>query len=248
MKFCKKCSIEKSSGEFYKGRAKCKACISNEAREYREANKEAIGRRKIQYRENNKEKVKASKKRYYEENKERILLKQKAYYEETREDRCETRKRWYENNKEENLAYQKRWREENYETYIAKCKKWRQENLHARRDRYHRIKQEPEFKASQAMRTVLSNFLRNIGATREGRTNEMLGYSYEEFKSHIEKQFVKGMSWDNRDEWHIDHIIPVIEHIRDGESDPKVVNALTNLRPIWSGINLSKGESMTHLI
>gem|GEM_PF-4500409 len=37
----------------------------------------------------------------------------------------------------------------------------------------------------------------------------ILGCSFDEFKSHIEKQFLEGMSWGNRDKWHIDHILPV---------------------------------------
>lgn len=52
--------------------------------------------------------------------------------------------------------------------------------------------------------------------------------------------FEPGMSWDNRGEWHIDHIKPVCIFIREGETDPAVINALSNLRPLWAEENLSR--------
>ena len=40
------------------------------------------------------------------------------------------------------------------------------------------------------------------------------------------------MSWANYGEWHIDHIFGVINF--DKETPLHVVNALSNLRPMWS--------------
>lgn len=37
----------------------------------------------------------------------------------------------------------------------------------------------------------------------------VLDYTAHELKKHIEDQFVGGMGWDNRGEWHIDHIKPL---------------------------------------
>lgn len=48
------------------------------------------------------------------------------------------------------------------------------------------------------------------------------------------------MSWDNRGEWHIDHIVPVAVMVRDGITDPAIINALTNLQPLWAKDNLAK--------
>jgi hypothetical protein len=36
-----------------------------------------------------------------------------------------------------------------------------------------------------------------------------LGCNIEEFKKHIEAQFVENMTWDNHGEWHIDKLIPL---------------------------------------
>ena len=40
-------------------------------------------------------------------------------------------------------------------------------------------------------------------------STEYLGCNMELFNEHIEQQFTEGMSWENYDEWHIDHKIPL---------------------------------------
>lgn len=45
------------------------------------------------------------------------------------------------------------------------------------------------------------------------------------------------MTWDNT---HIDHIIPVKAFVENGITDPRVVNHLSNLRPMLASENLSK--------
>ncbi|AVH85447.1 hypothetical protein Rostov1_00057 [Vibrio phage Rostov-1] len=50
------------------------------------------------------------------------------------------------------------------------------------------------------------------------------------------------MSWDNWGEWHIDHIKPVAQFKREGITDPKIINALSNLQPLWAEENLKKSD------
>jgi len=64
MKTCIKCGIKKDETEFYKGRNKCKECIKEYKKEYRQKNKERIK----EYYQKNKECIKE----YYQKNKERI--------------------------------------------------------------------------------------------------------------------------------------------------------------------------------
>jgi len=67
---------------------------------------------------------------------------------------------------------------------------------------------------------------------------------------HIERQFTKGMSWDNIDKWHIDHIVPVSSFKFETPDDPdfKACWALTNLRPLWAKENQTKHKRRFHLL
>lgn len=70
-----------------------------------------------------------------------------------------------------------------------------------------------------------------------------IGYSNEEFISHIESTFLDGMSWENRSKWHIDHIKPVSDFIKDGNLDITEINKLTNLRALWVKDNLTRRKT-----
>ena len=89
-------------------------------------------------------------------------------------------------------------------------------------------------------RRKLSNWINNncrrYSGTRESWIKH-IGCTKEEFKAHIESQFVEGMSWDNWtvDGWHLDHIIPLS---KGG------TNHYTNLQPLWAKDNLSKSNKI----
>lgn len=68
----------------------------------------------------------------------------------------------------------------------------------------------------------------------------VLGYTPDKLRQRIEYQFQPGMSWDNRSDWHIDHIKPVKAFLDQGVTDPSIINALCNLRPVWARENLVK--------
>ena len=80
--------------------------------------------------------------------------------------------------------------------------------------------------------------MKRLNTKKSAKTIEILGYSAEELKIHLESLFKEGMTWDNYGEWHIDHIKPVSKF--DENVDVKEVNALENLQPLWAEENLSK--------
>lgn len=57
-----------------------------------------------------------------------------------------------------------------------------------------------------------------------------------------------GMTWENRREWHIDHIRPVADFLRCGITDMSVINALSNIQVLWKFDNESKGDKMNHTV
>jgi len=86
---------------------------------------------------------------------------------------------------------------------------------------------------------------------KEGRSwRDLVPYSLDDLMRHIERQFLGGMSWDNRGEWHIDHIVPVASFTFSSPDDAefKAAWALTSLRPMWARENQRKSAKRTHLI
>jgi hypothetical protein len=88
--------------------------------------------------------------------------------------------------------------------------------------------------------------LRQVGAIKTSPTFEQLGYSVEEFVTHIERQFCHGMGWHNMSEWQIDHIVPVSE--AKEEADVVALNQLSNLRPMWAHENNRKKNKRLSLL
>jgi len=84
------------------------------------------------------------------------------------------------------------------------------------------------------------------------RWESLVGYTLADLMRHLERQFTKGMSWDNygRNGWHIDHILPVsgFSFASPSDSDFRACWSLTNLRPLWEPNNISKGAKRLLLI
>jgi len=103
-------------------------------------------------------------------------------------------------------------------------------------------------------------FQTKFSAAVKGKGNRkviehLLGYSIVAFRIHMEKQFLKGMSWDNyagnchyltkKKTWHIDHIVPKSTFSIE---DVRLCYAFSNLRPLWSKDNVFKSNKRTHLL
>ena len=96
------------------------------------------------------------------------------------------------------------------------------------------------FAIKHRLRTLVRNSFRKKGYNRfESRTEEIVGISYNEFKVYMESKFVNGMSWENRGEWHIDHIIPL--SAAKSQEELIALSHYTNLQPLWAMDNLKKG-------
>lgn len=80
------------------------------------------------------------------------------------------------------------------------------------------------------------------GRPKEKAAQELLGYTHQQLRAHIESLWTPGMSWENygRKGWHIDHIRPLSSFPID--VDLAFANSLENLRPLWWRDNLSKGS------
>ena len=88
------------------------------------------------------------------------------------------------------------------------------------------------------------------GGKQRRRWEALVGYSTDDLKAHLERQFVKGMSWENMGKWHIDHIVPLSSFQFAGPDDPefRAAWALTNLRPLCASENIKKHSLRTLLL
>ena len=238
-KVCSKCNIEKELSNFRKRkdskdgfRTECKQCSYLVWKKYRD---------------NNDEKIKDQKRKEYVDNREKILLKVKNYREENIDvirikdnDRSKKRyqkdpnrsKIYYEKNKENILTYKKEWSEKN------------KEKVKVKRNLYHslRLKNDVIFRLKCVMRSRLLSFLKTRNITKKDKTFDIVGCSPEFLKEHLEKQFISGMTWDNRSEWHIDHIIPLSS--AKTEDELYKLCYYENLQPLWAEDNLKKSNKI----
>lgn len=90
-----------------------------------------------------------------------------------------------------------------------------------------------------------------VKAKSGGRSwRETIGYTVDDLLSHLEKQFLPGMSWSNIGLWEIDHIVPSSSfHYETVDSEEfRSCWALSNLRPMWREDNRKKKDKRTHLL
>lgn len=80
---------------------------------------------------------------------------------------------------------------------------------------------------------------------------QRLPYTEQEFIQHIESLWLDGMDWLNygngKDCWSVDHKVPVSHFIKTGETDIAVINALSNLQPLWHSDNMKKRDSLEYV-
>lgn len=145
----------------------------------------------------------------------------------------------------------------------ANYRAWRLRNLEKARKsnrdcQTRRHAADPE-RVRKIKRDYMKNPLRRIGTqvykilrqAKGGRScQELVGYTEAELRAHLERQFLKGMSWANFGEWHIDHIVPLSSFTITGPDDPEIKRAwgLPNLRPLWAIDNIRKGAKRETLL
>jgi hypothetical protein len=262
MKLCKKCNTSKEFSAFSKKKANkdglnnwCKECnkeylrnyylenkelYSNRSREYYELNSNTIKENSKNWRESNIEYTKEYHKKYYLENKEELLEYKKDHYLNNKDIYLDNSKKWKGENKEFYLKCLKQWRGENKEYSSDYSKKWFNDNPDKRKEYYENLRlNNPHI---IAWRTVLKNAIKRINTKKINSTIEMLGYSSNDLKIHLESLFKDGMSWENWGDWHVDHKIPVSKF--DKETPMSIVNSLDNLQPLWALDNLSKSNKI----
>lgn len=186
---------------------------------------------KADYYRANRERIAEYKARYQQENRATITIKSRQYVEANREKVSARLTKYRENNREKLSAVNKDYYTKNRESIRAKAKEYRKR----------RRAQDAEFDIVCRLRTRLYQALRAASESKKSkRTFVLVGCSPADLVKHLESLFLPGMSWDNRSEWHIDHIRPCASFdLKNPEEQAKCFH-YSNLQPLWARDNLVK--------
>jgi hypothetical protein len=221
IKECCKCNLIKNIIQFKKqtGSKDGYYCVCKECKKKYD----------IEYRRKNKEKIKEYQKIHYSTHKNQISEKNKEYS-LSNIDKIKTyQKKYRDSRKEINKIYNKKYRESN--------KTKRNDNDKKRKQNY------PLYKLTCNLRIMISKSFTRNGYCKKSKTAQILGCTFDEFKTYLESKFEPWMNWDNHGlyngtecyGWDIDHIIPLATAIT--EEDVIKLNHHTNLQPLCSKIN-----------
>ena len=167
------------------------------------------------------------------------------------------------NNPEKIKEWKRKWRLNNPTKVKEMKKKWNKNN--PTKDNKRKIrwaknnpeKQKEISRKSNRKRMLIpknrlnSNISRSIRSSLKSNKNgnhweNLVDYTLQNLLIHLEKQFKRGMNWENMGKWHIDHIIPISLWNFNSYNDREFKQcwALANLQPLWASENLFKGNNV----
>lgn len=241
LKACRKCGVEKPATleHFVKKlaglTARCRPCTREEKRQgwptiaekvnaARRANRSDVerARDRARYHNDPQRRIQQNKLRHLA-NPERKRMQDAASYRRNADKRKAKVREWSERNKDKKRTINREF----YRRKRAEC---------------------PTYRLRSSVSALIYHHLKHGKGGK--RTEEVLGYSIAALREHLERQFAKGMTWDNYGDWHVDHILPVASFQFESADDPefRACWALTNLRPLWATENIRKSDNRLHLI
>ena len=168
---------------------------------------------------------------------------------------------YYEKNKnrlnEIHREYQKT-RRKNSE-YIKKQKKYMKEynrrpeviaKNRIRRNKYNAIyRKSPLIRTIRSFSASIRLSLKSNNLSKNGRHwEDIVGYTSQQLREHLEKQFQPGMSWKNQGKngWVLDHIIPreFFKYQSTDDVEFRYCWSLNNLQPLWEIENKKKSDKL----
>lgn len=178
------------------------------------------------------------------DNPERWKATKAACREKRKERDRKLAKEWFAKNADKRLQYERNKYAKHKDAILQRNKEYRiknREKLNAQKRSYmkHRRKNNPMHIIQMRVRSRFANAMKRRGWSKDSPMQSIVGCSWHELSSHIESLFLPNMSWDNRDKWHIDHIVPL--RTATNEEDVKRLCHWKNLQPLWIEDNLRKG-------
>lgn len=252
---------------------KCTQCDSEKKKKAYAENPDKARKRALKWAAENQDKAKAKNKKWASENREHVREYNREYQREWREKNpdkvLEIKKKYESVNADKISESRKEWRKENLDLarrisrdsarrkYAEDPEKARARNRKRRaadpekNREYQRNSDKKRLSKPQGRLTasVKAGVIRGLkkGAKSGRKTFEILGYTPEDLRNHLDKLFLPGMSWENYGEWHIDHVIPLsaFNYETPDDIDFRRAWALSNLQPLWAFDNISKHAKIT---
>jgi hypothetical protein len=157
---------------------------------------------------------------------------------------------YYHNNQERMCKNGIKWRSEHRERHHFLTKKWAQEHpdevLAKRKRAGKKLRSTFSGRLKENIRTSIVMSLRR-GTKAKRKWEGIVGFTLDQLRSHLEKKFKIGMTWDNYGMyWHIDHIIPIAAFNFEcpDDIDFKRCWSLKNLQPLEAKVNIAKKDKV----
>ncbi len=120
------------------------------------------------------------------------------------------------------------------------------------RERTKKLRKIPKYSLDYKMSGAIYSALKKVKASKGGKSwKELVDYTPQDLKNHIESLFTEGMTWEKfcNGEIHLDHKIPKSWFKYESPNDPEFKKcwALENLQPLWAKDNLKKHNRFAHL-
>ncbi len=158
---------------------------------------------------------------------------------------------WRKNNPDRILGNRKAYYEKNKTEIIEKANEWRETNkerFRATSGRRSKVRRQTDFeyRLKCGLRGAMWSAIRRGKGRKSQKTLDMLGCSVPEFKAHIERQWLQGMSWANygcrRGQWQFDHIHPYASFDLSDPVQQRKCFHYTNYQPLWWIDNIRKRD------
>lgn len=237
--------------------------------EYRKANAEKVRARQRAYYQKNRDVIsekkktesqkQSQKKRYAmlradpvraEKKRQMDRIYSKAYRDRNPEKAKETSKKYRLKNREAVRESARKLFAKDPERYrmlsAQKSARWRKKffEKHGTCHTAVRRRSDKVFRLAANTRNRIYMALKSSSAFKSDRTVALVGCTVSQLFRHIESLFLEGMSWENRDQWHIDHIIPLAKFDLSDPAQQSAAFHYTNLQPLWAKDNLRKSDKI----
>lgn len=116
---------------------------------------------------------------------------------------------------------------------------------HAKRQR-EKCKSDPSWRVRKNLSKRMYEIMAGLQISKDSSVMKFIGCTLDELRRHIERQFKRGMTWQNYGtKWHVDHILPCASFDHTDKKQVAICWHWTNLRPLFAKENIAKKDKIT---